>query len=578
MGVGLSEDGKMLRWWSVRPGHPSQKTEETGEREQTVEDFRSHGPSRDNVTEWELDNPDWINHMYDPLYDGGEPGVINGPRRHEIPDAVLEELAKCVGADPKLWPPPPDTTIGGEVQPTESPGTAATTPSEPANHASDPMVSRVAASLPTSRTQERAEAPVVLQQLLEKVPVGIRHWKTGKKGKKVVWTPPYRPVPPVAGEQDHLNRLFRANGGLARSVRGAIFHLHHFGSLVENRLMELFGSTLAGVLFSANDLRDLIAVIADARQAARQCGTQGMPVESDVIWRFAAAKVDFSDLVREMFQRASALGKRLIRLSRLGMRLLCMEDDFFRALVSEYAAGLEQLVQTDLDAEKLVGLLAKTTQRSGVHAEALLQVLPKTKKALGMKTNLEVFAFYETLIKRGTYLFGMNEPSWLAEMRQKRENPNGSRNSDKVLAALNEHQELYEFAKPWLTSPRAGNQIVKAVEQMYRHHFGYSDLQADMEGQIPVVMKICHSLVTSLEEFVSLCTAIPRLIEQLPRDGESTPLGWTHDFSVSDLEHRVRYCQTLEQLLSDVPTSELERMNKSSQSVRTKVGKKKARA
>ncbi|KAF1080157.1 MAG: hypothetical protein GQF41_3624 [Candidatus Rifleibacterium amylolyticum] len=499
-GVKLSEDGNNLTWWASHVKDLKSGKKYVGKRSQSVESFKKKGPSYDNITIWELKNPDYIDNMYNPFYSEGEPDEIDGPRLHQIPQNIRIELCEYFGADMTRWPPPPDTTKG----PPESPESV----SEKDGHEED-------AEFAISRIPDV----------------------------------PYKPALPGGKDLADLEALFKRFPRLANTIKSMSFSVYHFGTSIQNRFIEIAGAVLCPVLKSEADLRDLIAVLKDSRQALRQCGTMGLDVSSAVFWKFANAKLEYSDLLKVLFKNSPALESRFTANPRKGIRILLLDDEFLMMTVVEHSPIIEKLISTDDDLDSFVELMVRTAGNKNLNSDQMFQAMPKLCSILDLKTGKEVFDFLIGLIKRGIYMHGMNDPAWLHKLKQQHKGIQNKAVSLKILTRLKEFEDVFEYAKPYLSSDQNARKIEAAFRKMYGHYFGYSDLQADMEGMIPLVLKICVPLAKNLSDFLKLCGEVPRLVEDLPRDGESTPVGWTHIFDTKDLEARVRKSGSLDDIL-----------------------------
>jgi hypothetical protein len=361
---------------------------------------------------------------------------------------------------------------------------------------------------------------------------------------------PYKPVAPSQEERAALEALFKRFPKLAGSLENLSSRVLHYGSPIQERFMEIVGAVLAGALKSEADLRELISVLKDAEQGARNGGTSGMGVSSDIFWRFAEVKNHFQAHLNAFFQDSPILEKMFAGLPGLGIRLLCLEDESLRYDMRHLTKDYETLIKTDEDALAFVKLMARSSQNPNVNGDPLLKVLPKAAKILLLKTGKAAFDFMLDLVKRGNYLHGVNEPEWLNKLRQQAKNLEKGTTSLKAVTRLKEYDWVAGYAEPWITSDADAGKVERAFKKLFAHHYGYSDLQADMEGMVGTVLEICSPKVTSLAEFIRLCREVPRIIEGLPRDGESTPLGWTHSFDTSDLKARVGSAGSLKDLLT----------------------------
>jgi len=499
-GVKLSEDGNTLTWWASHVRELKSGKKYVGRRSQSVDSFKKEGPSYDNITIWELEHPDYIDNMYNPFYDEGEPDEIDGPRLHQIPENIRKELCEYFGADLTRWPPPPDTTKG----PPKSP---------------------------------------------ESVSGKDDHGEEAKSEMSRIPDVPYKPALPGGSDLADLEALFRRFPRLANTIKSMSFTVYHFGTAIQNRFMEIAGGVLCPVLKSEADLRDLIAVLKDSRQALRQCGTLGLDVSSDVFWKFANAKSEYSDSLKVLFINSPALGRRFAANPRKGIRILLLDDEFLMMTIVEHSPIIEKFIRTDEDLDSFMELMVKTARNRNLNSDQMFQAMPKLSSILALKAGKEVFDFLIGLIKRGIYMHGMNDPSWLHKLNQQHKGIQNKAVSIKILTRLKEFDDVFEYAKPYLTSDQNARKVEAAFRKMYGHYFGYSDLQADMEGMIPSVLKICVPLAKNLGDFLKLCGEVPRLVEDLPREGESTPVGWTHSFDTKDLEARVRKSGSLEDFL-----------------------------
>lgn len=496
--VRLDRNAQVLTWWrhskvAIGPLKPC-----TTQRVQSIADFCLRGPSPDNITLWEREHPEWINHVYDPFYNEGEPDEPDGPRLHDIPTSILKELADELGCDPQSWPKPAPTDP--QEEPTKPRTHTRTEPElEGAEHASTPR-------LPRATTQEMEQ----FSALLKRFP-----------------------------------RLCSALKTSAYSL------LHKDGREVQGRFMELFAPVLAPVVRGETDLRELIAVISDARQAARQCGTLGMPVSDDIIRAYVHATADLSSLLRQMFAKAPVLATMFLAHRSLGVRLLCLDDAGLKMDITEYADVLSGLVASREDATAFVTLMARCASNGNVHGASMMRALPKLKEALATRTGVELFEFVLRLVKRGTYLFSMDEPEWIAKMADRKRTLAGKvRKPLRETARLERYEQVVRFAEPWLTSSRNIELIEEAFQRMYGYCFGYSDAHADMQAMIPAVMEIGAPLAGTVTEFIQLCAAVPRLVERLPGDGESTEVGWRHWYDVSELKQHAGRCKTMAEFLA----------------------------
>lgn len=125
--------------------------------------------------------------------------------------------------------------------------------------------------------------------------------------------------------------------------------------------------------------------------------------------------------------------------------------------------------------------------------------------------------------------------------------------SETVMTRLGKYQNLCSFALPLIAGEEELNRLMRALDTLHAHKFGYSDRHIAMKALIPEVFALARRQVHSLEDLLLLCAETPAIIESLPEDSEDSPVGRLYNYDLSKLRARSLLALTMSEFVGAEP-------------------------
>ncbi len=125
--------------------------------------------------------------------------------------------------------------------------------------------------------------------------------------------------------------------------------------------------------------------------------------------------------------------------------------------------------------------------------------------------------------------------------------------SEAVMARLGRYRDSCSFAMPLITCEDDLNRLMRALDTLHAHKFGYSDRHIAMKALIPEVFALARRHVHSLDDLLLLCAETPAIIENLPEDSEDSPVGRLYNYDLSELRARGLLALTMSEFVGAEP-------------------------
>jgi len=106
---------------------------------------------------------------------------------------------------------------------------------------------------------------------------------------------------------------------------------------------------------------------------------------------------------------------------------------------------------------------------------------------------------------------------------------------------------------PLITCEDDLNRLMRALDTLHAHKFGYSDRHIAMKALIPEVFALARRHVHSLDDLLLLCAETPAIIENLPEDSEDSPVGRLYNYDLSELRARGLLALTMSEFVGAEP-------------------------